>query len=663
MPATFTIPSVFTAVDKFTGPINRMMNKVAQFQRTINAPITALNSIGIYVGLYSLVRAVRGAIEIIADFEQANVNLASVMEKDDIPLLKDLGYQARLMAINYGVAATSVSNLQYELTKMGFRGKEVLNMSEAIVTGATAMRAEPQRMAELMGSQFKAFHVDLTTNAGAEVAKKMIAQLALAANETAADFESYATQLPILGNVSHLAGVDYPKILAMLGVLRDLQVHTATGATGLKNMFLDDLFKLKMPVEKAIEKMNSFVSTNAKLGYIFDKHGKKTLLAAAGISEMKDQYAALLVKLGEVSADYPKLLAELQLGSTWGSLKILKSSYQEFILAIDNGNGPVAGAIQKYAKIASVMLLMGAGSDVAKAALLGVDDATKAQARTMGMVIKLGIGMVAVLVGLNVILAVTRIALAAVAVAQFLWNVAMGIAVVLGWRSVFAIRGNVVAMGVLRIATWLSTAATWAWNTALLTGLGTLLAYIGVIGAVAVAIGAISYYWDDWGAAITLTMGPLGMQIAYLVSIYKHWGMIKKAFSEDGMLAGIKAIGLALWDALLYPLQQALSIMANIFSGTAFGGKMGALSKWLELYRGSLGLANEKDESKTGLTGPLSVEQERQKFFSEIVNTNNKNVKVEVLGNAKVSGDVEEVDYRPRIGSTQGWQRGYQATW
>jgi hypothetical protein len=112
------------------------------------------------------------------------------------------------------------------------------------------------------------------------------------------------------------------------------------------------------------------------------------------------------------------------------------------------------------------------------------------------------------------------------------------------------------------IATKSLTAAQWLWNAAMTANpIGiVVVAIIALIGYVALAISK----WDDWGAALMLFLGPVGLIISAFKSMYDHWESIKKAFKTDGIIGGLKRIGMVLLDAVLKPLQQMLEAIANV---------------------------------------------------------------------------------------------------
>lgn len=111
-------------------------------------------------------------------------------------------------------------------------------------------------------------------------------------------------------------------------------------------------------------------------------------------------------------------------------------------------------------------------------------------------------------------------------------------------------------------STGLVTAAQWLWNAAMnMNPIGLIV--IGISALIALVVLAIAK-WDEWGAALTLFMGPIGIVIGAFKSIYDHWESIKLAFQTDGIIGGLKRIGIVIFDAVLKPIQQVLELLAKI---------------------------------------------------------------------------------------------------
>ena len=112
------------------------------------------------------------------------------------------------------------------------------------------------------------------------------------------------------------------------------------------------------------------------------------------------------------------------------------------------------------------------------------------------------------------------------------------------------------------LTTKIVTAAQWLWNTAMtMNPIGLII--VGIAALIGIVVVAIKH-WDDWGASLMLFLGPVGMVISAFKSLYDHWESIKKAFQTDGILGGLKRIGVVLLDALLMPMQQLLELVSKI---------------------------------------------------------------------------------------------------
>lgn len=67
--------------------------------------------------------------------------------------------------------------------------------------------------------------------------------------------------------------------------------------------------------------------------------------------------------------------------------------------------------------------------------------------------------------------------------------------------------------------------------------------------------------YDEWGAALSLILGPIGVLINAIKSIYDHWESIKTAFKTEGIIGGLKRIGMVIMDAILKPMQQLFEMV------------------------------------------------------------------------------------------------------
>lgn len=117
--------------------------------------------------------------------------------------------------------------------------------------------------------------------------------------------------------------------------------------------------------------------------------------------------------------------------------------------------------------------------------------------------------------------------------------------------------------------TGITTTATSLWSgaqmvlNAVMTANPIGLVIAAIVGLVALVYVAIKHF-DQWGSAILFLMGPFGMLINVIMSVKDHWDSIVNAFNSDGIVGGLKRIGLVLLDAVMKPLQQILEVVAKV---------------------------------------------------------------------------------------------------
>lgn len=116
--------------------------------------------------------------------------------------------------------------------------------------------------------------------------------------------------------------------------------------------------------------------------------------------------------------------------------------------------------------------------------------------------------------------------------------------------------------GITTTATSIWSGAQMVLNTIMTANpIGLLVVAIGAL--VALVYSAIKHY-DQWGSAVLFLQGPFGILINMIKSVKDHWDSIVNAFKSDGIIGGLKRIGLVLLDAVMKPLQQILEVVANV---------------------------------------------------------------------------------------------------
>jgi TP901 family phage tail tape measure protein len=167
-------------------------------------------------------------------------------------------------------------------------------------------------------------------------------------------------------------------------------------------------------------------------------------------------------------------------------------------------------------------------------------------------------------------------------------------------------------LGVVSVISGVVSAVTgvmWLFNIAMAANPIGIFIAMGV--ALVALITTIIAKWDEWGAAIAVFLGPLGLIISFIKELYDNWGMVTEAFEKGGIWGAIKAIGKIFLSAILHPAEKFLSIIGSI---TGWDWAKNA-AKSLYNVRDTLGVdmtGSEEDKTKAPIAPPLFTAQLRE---------------------------------------------------
>lgn len=495
---SYTIPSIFTAIDRFSAPVQKMTGAMDRFVsrsanglaraergfRSLISPITSLNKalagLGLYIGLFTAVSLFRGAVSTIAEFEQAQVNIAVVTGKT-IQQNKAMATQARALSLTYGEAAKSILDMDLALIKLFGDNSEgkVQRMAESVLTASIALKGVPEEVGKTMGAVMMAFKIpDSQKNV------QMIGDLlAKAADLSALDWSDLQTMLPIAMQSAAIAWKDlapmdqFKRLLALFAALRDAQVHVATGATGVKNLLIDSGIYFGQTSDAYVKMLEKISKDPDKMLQVTKKLlGRRTLVSALPLAEANKLGSIEdFVKKLDAATGYSERVAGQRMNSIIGKFEQAKRAYDEFIFSVDDGTGPLSASIKLYLDTAKAFLLINAGSEIARNELAKMDSKTIELAKDWGFWFRIIKYVVIALIILKAVIIAWRIVTIVAAIVSGIFAIALGLMAAAGWTSVFALRGSAMAMGTYRVATILAAASTWAM-------LGPILLAVAAIG-------------------------------------------------------------------------------------------------------------------------------------------------------------------------------------
>ena len=300
-----------------------------------------------FAGALMIMRRVWSGVNKIADFEQANVNLATIL-RVNVEEMHLLTEDALRLGAELPYTAAEVTGLQTELAKLGFAQREILDMTEPTLKFAISVGADLNEAAAFAGAGLRAFGLDSSQTT------EFLEVMAAATTKSALDFNKLQTSISIVAPVAKSFGLDAKETAALLGVLANAGFDASMAATALRNILLETA-KDGGKVQKAV---GGEVKTFDDLADAFDLLKDKGLdLAQANDLVGKRAASAFLVLAdgidtvrrlrGELSDTDGILedIADKRMDTVKGAIVTVQSKWERFILSLSNSKGFIKDAI------------------------------------------------------------------------------------------------------------------------------------------------------------------------------------------------------------------------------------------------------------------------------------------------------------------------------
>ena len=471
------VPSIFTAVDKFTRPVRKMARTGVQFAKSVDAGVARLDrrinrfgrtirntlgAFGLFVGLTAGVAVVGDAVRVIADYEQANANLASVLGIE-VKETKALQAASKQLGATTAFTAAEVAGLQTEFAKLGFAQDQILGMTQGTLALAAATRTELPQAAMQVGSTIRAFGL-AATDAG-----KVADIFAASTSKSALDMEKLDVAMSKVAPVAKQFGFELKDTVAIMGTLANAGFDASTMATSTRSIILNladangKLAKqLGGPARNFDDITRAMVKLQKKgvdLNTLLKATDKRSVAAFATLLEGAEKTKELQVAL-EQSGGAAERMAKKQLDTLRGRVTILRSAYEGFILSLDEGNGSFSTAAKRALDVTAEILSMASGMATAKEELFGNALANRILAERIITLIKALRAIVVSYLMIKTLLIIGRSLYAA-------YSVGLGIATAMQWKNTIALKGNSLAMKAHVVTTRIATVAQKAFNMAM----------------------------------------------------------------------------------------------------------------------------------------------------------------------------------------------------
>lgn len=326
-----------------------------RFQRNVGNYRSALQGfgklwLGAAAGIAVATRAIRtfaNEYKVIADFEQANVNLSTILGVNKTQM-DELTNSALELGRTTEYTASQVTSLQTELAKLGFTQQEILNMQKPILQFATAVGTDLASAASLAGATLRIFELDSTKT------EEVLATLAVATNKSALNFSFLQNAMSTVGPVANTFGISVKDTTALLGTLANAGFDASSAATATRNILLNLANangKLAQTLGGSVTTFNEIMDALIKLrdagvnlNETLELTDKRSVAAFNAFLSGAEASKTLREELENVDGELDRIQSE-RLDTVEGSIKLMKSAWEGFILSMSNSTGTIKNVI------------------------------------------------------------------------------------------------------------------------------------------------------------------------------------------------------------------------------------------------------------------------------------------------------------------------------
>jgi len=610
---SLVIPTIFTAVNKFSTPVGGMANDVSKAANKMQASFAKIDaSVNKTFSIFSegqkqllsnfsavaiatgITGAIGASVKALMDYETELANLKAVTGVSGKAFdvfkvnINDVALATKESAVTVTKAFTAIANNQPELLK----DAEAL----AMVTKSSIMLAQASKME--LGPAGEALTQILNQfGKGAKEAAATVDILSAGSVAGSSEIRDTAAAIQEFGTVAANAGIKINESVALIELASKFNKGAEAG-TKLRNILLvmstakvqdpkaiADMHRLginmnivqnaALPLNVRLQEMSKAAKDNAALFHIF---GKENQALATGVLANAKNFTTMLDAVNttgmtaKMAADNNDTLETSIkfLGNAWVNMLTGSTKASTSLNAINN----IVKFITNHIDTLAGIIFIAVGAFIAWKAIM-------------------------------------------IAVTTYTWLCNAALFVMnfeLAESETVALAASV-AIGAI-------TAAQWLWNTSMTVG--------------AVALAALS-------SPLLLIAAGVLIVVSVLASFYRNWEMIKKSFSDGGILSGIKAIGVAILDSVLAPLQYVLSLIAKI-TGADWAK---SASTGIEKFRTDIGV-DVNGNGETSVTPAINSKKTEQNalIVSRSESTQRQNVSIDIndsTGRANVTSSNDMV--------------------
>ena len=303
-------------------------------------------------GVNLLIGSLRSGVNAMIDFEEANSNLAAILQTN-VKSTGDLQRNAKYLGATTRFTAGEVTGLQIELAKLGKSREDILAMSSSILKFAQATGASLPDAAKVAGNALSAF------GGQSYETSRYVSAMGVATVKSAMDFRYIESALSTVAPVAKSFGFAIEDVLALLGKLSDAGFDASTAATATRNILLnlaDANGKLAKSLGRPVKTLPDLVaglkelqSSGVSLAETLELTDKRSVSAFNTFLEGADDILELQKAVTGVDTELG-VMADTMDDNVRGAINGLKSAWEGFILSFDNSTGVAKDVINFFTR-------------------------------------------------------------------------------------------------------------------------------------------------------------------------------------------------------------------------------------------------------------------------------------------------------------------------
>ena len=333
--------------------VNRTRQRLVELKGGADKAGAALKSmagryLGIGVAVAALGKGIKNAVSNIADFEQANVNLSTILGVNvkQMGLLMD---DALELGRRTQYTASQVTGLQTELAKLGFTQQQIHLMTAPTLNFATAVGTDLSSAAAMAGATLRIFGLE------AKDTEDTLGVLAVSTNRSALNFSYLQTAMSTVGPVAKSFGFSLRDTTTLLGTLANAGFDASSAATATRNILLnlaDSSGKLATALGKPVktfpelmEGLQTLQERGINLNEALAITDKRSVSAFSRFLEGTKDAESLRDALEDVNGELDRIAKE-RMNTVQGAVKSVTSAWEGFTLVFSNSKGPIKSFLQ-----------------------------------------------------------------------------------------------------------------------------------------------------------------------------------------------------------------------------------------------------------------------------------------------------------------------------